>query len=53
VRRTSAAAAFRATIDQRLTNLEAQVGEVKTRLNGLVFFLVTTVVAQVVLKVFE
>jgi hypothetical protein len=52
VRRTGSAAAFRAGVEQRLQHLEAQVGEVKTRLNGLLFFIVTTVIGQVLLRLF-
>ena len=50
VSRTSAAAVFRATVDQRLLNLESQLDDVKTRLNGLLFFIATTVLAQVLLR---
>ena len=49
-RRTSAAAVFRATVDQRLMNLESQLDDLKTRLNGLMFFIATTVLAQVLLR---
>jgi hypothetical protein len=50
VSRTSAAAVFRATVDQRLLNLESQLNDLKTRLNGLLFFMATTVFAQVLLR---
>jgi len=46
VSRTSAAAVFRATVDQRLLNLESQLDDLKTRLNGLMLFIATTVLAQ-------
>ena len=48
--RAGTAAAFRAAVDQRLLNLESQLAEVKTRLNGLLFFIAGTVLAQVLLK---
>jgi hypothetical protein len=51
-RRIGAEAAFRATVEGRLTSLESQLEEVKTRLNGLLFFIAGTVIAQVLLKVF-
>ena len=50
VKRTSAAAVFRASVDQRLLNLESQLDDLKTRLNGLMFFIATTVLAQVLLR---
>ena len=49
-RRLGVEAAFRATLEARLRSLEEDLDEVKTRLNGLLFFIATTVVAQVVLK---
>ena len=49
-RRLTAEAAFRATLEQRLRNLEAEMGEVKLRLNGLLFFLAGTVVADLLLR---
>ena len=49
-RRLSAQAAFRATVEARLRNLESELGEVKARLNGLLFFIAATVIAQVVLR---
>ena len=45
-KRSSAAAVFRATVDQRLLNLESQLDDLKTRLNGLMLFIATTVLAQ-------
>jgi hypothetical protein len=47
------AAAFRAAVEQRLRNLERDVGEIKGRLNGLIFLIVGTVVTQVLLKVVQ
>lgn len=45
------AAAFRAAVEQRLRSLERDIGELKGRLNGLIFVVVGAVVTQVVLKV--
>lgn len=50
--RVSANAAFRAAVEHRLRNLESQLEEVKSRLNGLLFFIASTVVAQVLLRLF-
>ena len=43
-------AAFRATVEQRLRSLDSELSEVKTRLNGLLFFIAGTVIAQVLLR---
>jgi hypothetical protein len=43
-------AAFRATVDLRLGNLERQLDELKGRINGLLFLLAGAVATQVVLK---
>ncbi len=45
------AAAFRAAVQQRLRSLERDIGELKGRLNGLIFLVIGTVITQVVLKV--
>jgi len=45
------AAAFRAAVEQRLRSLERDIGEMKGRLNGLIFLVIGTVIAQAVLKV--
>lgn len=45
------AAAFRASVQQRLRGLEREVGELKTRLNGLIFVVLGAVITQVVLRV--
>ena len=50
--RNATEAAFRALVEERLHNLEAEIGEVKTRLNGLLFFIAGTVVTQVLLRLF-
>jgi len=49
-RRAGEAAAFRARVEERLRNLEAELAELKTRINGLLFFIAGTVVAQVLLR---
>jgi hypothetical protein len=49
--RRGEAAAFRARVDERLRNLESQVEELKGRINGLLFFIAGTVIAQAVLRV--
>lgn len=50
-RRAGVEAAFRASVEQRLHGLEADLAEVKSRLNGLLFCIVGTVITQVLLKV--
>jgi hypothetical protein len=49
-RRVSEAAAFRARVDERLRGLEAEIAEVKSRINGLLFFIAGTVIAQALLR---
>jgi hypothetical protein len=49
-RRAGEAAAFRARVEERLRNLEAEIGELKTRINGLLFFIAGTVIAQALLR---
>ena len=44
------AAAFRAAVEERLRNLERDMGDLKGRLNGLLFLVAGTVITQVVLK---
>ena len=50
--RSGTEAAFRALVEERLHNLEGQLAEVKARLNGLLFFIAGTVIAQVLLRLF-
>ena len=50
-RQASAEAAFRARVEERLRGLEAELNDVKSRLNGLYLVIASTVLAQVVLKV--
>ncbi len=47
------AAAFRAAVEQRLRNLEGDMGDLKGRLNGLIFLVAGTVITQVILKVVQ
>jgi len=47
------AAAFRAGMEQRMRTAERDLGELKTRLNGLIFLAVGTVLTQVLLKVVQ
>lgn len=50
-RRTSAEAAFRARVEERLKVMESELADLKGRLNGLYFVIASTVLAQVLLKV--
>jgi len=47
------AAAFRAAVEERLRNLEREMGDLKGRLNGLIFLVLGTVITQVVLKLVQ
>jgi hypothetical protein len=47
------AAAFRASVEQRLRNLERDTGELKGRLNGLIFLVIGTVISQLLLKLVQ
>ena len=47
------AAAFRAAAEQRLQVLERDVGDLKGRLNGLIFLVTGTVIAQLILKLVQ
>jgi hypothetical protein len=49
-RRAGEAAAFRARVEERLRTLEAEMQELKNRINGLLFFIAATVVAQMLLR---
>ena len=44
------AGAFRAVVDERLRNLERQLDELKTRVNGLLFLIAGTVATQVIIR---
>ncbi|MBF8266518.1 MAG: hypothetical protein HW388_26 [Dehalococcoidia bacterium] len=45
----SPASTFDALLDQRIRELERHVGELKARVNGLLFLVVGAVIAQIVL----
>lgn len=45
---TPAGAAFRAAVDHRLQALERQIDEVKGRINGLLFMVAGTALAEVI-----
>lgn len=49
-RREGRDTAFRAAVEQRLNNLEEQVSEIKSRINGLIFLAIGTVFTQVILR---
>ena len=44
-------AAFRAAIELRMRNLEREFGDVKARLNGLIFVVIGAVITQLIVKV--
>lgn len=46
----SSAAAFRAVVEERLRNLEREMGEVKGRINGLIFLVLGAVITQLMLR---
>lgn len=46
-------AAFRAAVEQRLAALERDLGELRGRINGLIFVVLGAVVTQIVLKVVQ
>ena len=45
------AAAFRTSVELRLANLERDIGDLKGRLNGLIFVVLGAVITQIVLRV--
>ncbi len=45
------AAAFRAAVEQRLAGVERDIGEIKSRVNGLIFVVIGAVITQLVLRV--
>ena len=47
---TLSAGAFRAVVDERLSNLERQLDELNARVNGLLFLIAGTVVTQIVIR---
>lgn len=46
-------AAFRAAVEQRLAGLERDMGELRGRINGLIFVVLGAVLTQIVLKVVQ
>lgn len=46
------AATFRASVLERLRSVERDVGEVKGRVNGLIFVVLGAVITQVVVRLF-
>jgi len=48
--RAGEAAAFRVRVEERLRSLESELAEVKSRINGLLFFIAGTVIAQALLR---
>jgi hypothetical protein len=49
-RRIGVEAAFRATVEERLRGLERDMTDVKSRLSGLLLFIASTVLAQMLLR---
>lgn len=45
------AAASQAAMEQRMDSVERELGEVKSRVNGLIFLVAGTVVTQLLMKV--
>ena len=45
--------AFRAAVEMRMQNLERDIGELKSRLNGLIFVVIGAVITQLLLKVVQ
>ncbi|MGQ9572788.1 MAG: hypothetical protein ACUVV3_06340 [Dehalococcoidia bacterium] len=44
---------FRAVVEERLRHLEQQLGELKGRINGLIFVVIGTVLTQVITKLIQ
>jgi len=42
--------AFGAIVEQRLKNMEQELGEVRARLNGLIFLVIGVVIVEIVLR---
>lgn len=49
---TMTAPAFRAIVAERLRNLERELVEVRSRVNGLMFVVAGAVVSQIILRLF-
>lgn len=43
-------AAFRATTGERLRNLEREMGDIKNRVNGLIFLVAAAVITQLLVR---
>jgi hypothetical protein len=44
---------FRAVVEERLSHLEQQLGELKGRVNGLIFLVAGTALTQVIIKILQ
>lgn len=44
-------AAFRAVIEERIRNLERDMGDIKNRVNGLIFLVAAAVITQLLVRV--
>jgi IS4 transposase len=44
---------FRAVVEERLSHLEQQLGELKGRVNGLIFLVAGTALTQVIIKLIQ
>ncbi len=44
-------AAFRAAIEERMRNVERDMGDIKNRVTGLIFLLAGTVITQLLMRV--
>jgi hypothetical protein len=44
---------FRAVVEERLHHLEQQLGELKGRVNGLIFLVAGTALTQVIIKLIQ
>ena len=44
---------FRALVEQRLATLEQQLGDLKGRVNGLIFLVAGTALTQVIMKLLQ
>jgi len=49
----SSDAPFRAVVEERLSHLEQQLGELKGRVNGLIFLVAGTALTQVIIKILQ
>ncbi len=49
----SSSDSFRAVVEERLRHLEQQLGELKGRVNGLIFLVAGTALTQVIIKLLQ